>query len=115
MNFEKRTALYKHKGTKTPKKLFEVWEDTKGEFFIDFWIIYDKEKQIYELDETRSLQFFNVDVSKFEEIKTKWEVIQNVYLQIKTPQEQKDLETLKILIKKYPKHAQEFLNETNKI
>ena len=47
MNIKKKDALYKIKGTKFPKKLYEVWTDTEGECLVDIWIL-KEEKENHE-------------------------------------------------------------------
>lgn len=112
MNIKKKDALYKIKGTKFPKKLYEVWTDTEGECLVDVWILEDKKENLYGLDETISLEHFNESYKlNLEEIKTKSKVVNNNYLKLLIPKKEKDLEILKKLVPLYKKEVMEILNE----
>ena len=91
-----KDALYKIKGTKFPKKLYEVWIGIDGECFVDIWVLEDKEEKLYCLDETISLEHFNESYKlNLEEMKTKHKVVNNCYLKLLVPKKEKDLEILK--------------------
>ena len=111
MNIKKKDALYKIKGTKFPKKLYEVWTDTEGECLVDIWVLENKEENIYGLDETMSLEWFNKSYKlNLEEMKTKGKVVNNCYFRLLIPKKEKDLEVLKKLVPLYKKEVMEILN-----
>ena len=107
-----KDALYKIKGTKCPKKLYEVWTDTEDECLVDIWVLENKEENIYGLDETMSLEWFNKSYKlNLEEMKTKYKIVHNCYLKFLIPKKEKDLEILKKLVPLYKKEVMEILNE----
>jgi len=106
-----KDVLYKIKGTKFPKKLYEVWTGIDGECFVDIWILEDKEEKLYHLDGTMSLEYFNKNYKlNLEEMKIKGKVINNCYFQLLVPNKKKDLEILKKLVPLYKKEVMEILN-----
>lgn len=111
MNIKKKDALYKIKGTKFPKKLYEVWTSIDGKHFVDIWILEDKKEKLYYLDNTVSLEFFNKSYKlNLEEIKTKYKIIDNCYLKLLVPNKEEDLGILKKLVPLYKKEVMEILN-----
>lgn len=111
MNIKNKDALYKIRGTKFPKKLYEVWTDTEGECLVDIWVLEDKKENLYCLDETISLEHFNESYKlNLEEMKTKSKVVDNCYLMLLVPKKEKDLEILKKLVPLYKKEVKEILN-----
>lgn len=111
MNIKKKDALYKIKGTKFPKKLYEVWTDTEGECLVDIWVSENKKENLYSLDETISLEGFNESYKlNLEEMKTKHKVVNNWYLKLLIPKKEKDLEILKKLVPLYKEEVKEILS-----
>ena len=111
MNIKKKDALYKIKGTKFPKKLYEVWTDTEGECLVDIWILEDKKENLYSLDETIHLEHFNESYKlNLEEMRTKYKIVDNCYLKLLIPKREKDLEILKKLVPLYKEEVMEILN-----
>lgn len=113
MKLEKRRALYKNKGTLHPKILYEVWEDTEGEFLVDIWEHKeDDEQNYYTCTETHHLEYFNDTYKKkrLEEILTINYVVNGSTLTLEVPKRMKDLETLVKLVPKYKAETYAILN-----
>lgn len=113
MKLEKRRALYKNKGTLYPKILYEVWEDTEGEFLVDIWEHKeDDEQNYYTCTETHHLEYFNDTYKKkrLEEILTINYVVNGSTLTLEVPKRMKDLETLVKLVPKYKAETYAILN-----
>ena len=113
MKLEKRRALYKNKGTLYPKILYEVWEDTEGEFLVDIWEHKeDDEQNYYTCTETHHLEYFNDTYKKkrLEEILTINYVVNGSTLTLEVPKRMKDLETLIKLVPKYKAETYAILN-----
>lgn len=113
MKLEKRNALYKNKGTLYPKILYEVWEDTEGEFLVDIWEHgEDDEQNYYTCTETHHLEYFNDTYKKkrLEEILAINYVVTGATLILEVPKRMKDLETLVKLVPKYKAETYAILN-----
>ena len=111
MKLLRKDALYKLCGTKKPRILYDVWEDTEGEFLVDVWRLYkyDTNCTLYHYYETQSLEGFeDTNKSKLEEMKVRYKV-DDTTLKVFMPKKERNLQILSNLIRKYPRAAEQLL------
>ena len=99
-------TLYKHRGTQKPRVLYEVWKADDGEFLVDIWRWDTDNVNVYKLDDTMSLNYFeegNEDI--LEKVNMRYRVVDNNYLVVYQPRKEKELLQLKKLMHKYKREA----------